>query len=266
MRADRRTFIKIAGLAVLGLGTKPAISVLAGEDPTVAGTSAKSIPAPTSPPLLGRRWALVVDLSKWHDDAKDCIEACHREHNVPHFEDSKIEIKWIWEEPFENVFAESSHQFVSTHLKEMHVPVLCNHCDNPPCVRVCPTRATWKNEENGIVMMDMHRCIGCRFCVAACPYGSRSFNWVDPRLGLDTENLTSDFPTRTRGVVEKCTFCYERLAKGLAPACVEASKHKALVFGDLDDPKSEVRRLLESRYAIVRRPNLGTKPQVYYII
>jgi molybdopterin-containing oxidoreductase family iron-sulfur binding subunit len=113
-------------------------------------------------------------------------------------------------------------------------------------------------------MMDWHRCIGCRYCVAACPYGSRSFNWGDPRPYI--RELNPDFPTRTKGVVEKCTFCEERLAKGQMPACVEACKAKAMVFGDLNDPQSEVRKLLGSRYALRRKPELGTKPEVYYLV
>ena len=138
--------------------------------------------------------------------------------------------------------------------------VFCNHCDNPPCVRVCPTQATWKRDD-GIVMMDWHRCIGCRYCMAACPYGSRSFNWEDPRPHIKEPN--PDFPTRTKGVVEKCTFCDERLDKGQPPACVEACPEKALVFGDLNDPDSEVRRLLRSRFALRRKAGLGTSPEVY---
>jgi molybdopterin-containing oxidoreductase family iron-sulfur binding subunit len=145
----------------------------------------------------------------------------------------------------------------------MPVLVFCNHCDNPPCVRVCPTKATWKRED-GIVMMDWHRCIGCRYCVAGCPYGSRSFNWVEPRPHI--KSLNPEFPTRTKGVVEKCTFCEERLAKGQGPACVSACREKAMVFGNLNDPASEVRELLRVRYSIRRKPQLGTQPEVYYLV
>jgi len=148
-------------------------------------------------------------------------------------------------------------------VTRLFLPVLCNHCDNPPCVRVCPTQATWKRED-GIVMMDFHRCIGCRFCMAACPYGSRSFNWGDPRPYITETN--PDFPTRSKGVVEKCNFCVERLARGLIPACVEACKDKALVFGDLEDSSSEVRNILRSHYTIRRKPELGTRPQAHYIV
>jgi Fe-S-cluster-containing dehydrogenase component len=103
-----------------------------------------------------------------------------------------------------------------THTSEEmdHRPflVLCNHCENPPCVRACPTQATFKRESDGIVLMDFHRCIGCRFCMAACPYGSRSFNFRDPRPFI--EEHQQSIPTRMKGVVEKCNFCAERLAVG----------------------------------------------------
>src|SRR4030043_1550809 len=149
-------------------------------------------------------------------------------------------------------------------MKEKPMLVLCNHCDNPPCVRVCPTQATFKRAEDGIVMMDYHRCIGCRFCIAGCPYGARSMNYRDPRPFI--KKLNPEFPTRTKGVVEKCNFCEERLGKGMMPACVEACPEKALVFGDLEDPRSEVRQLLSSRFAIRRKSELGTGPQIYYLV
>jgi molybdopterin-containing oxidoreductase family iron-sulfur binding subunit len=157
---------------------------------------------------------------------------------------------------------------------EAPILVLCNHCDNPPCVRVCPTQATWKREEDGIVMMDMHRCIGCRYCMAACPYGSRSFNWRDPRPFVETDsegNFPSEFPTRTRGVVEKCNFCAERLRDGQLPACVEAANQVpggegSLTFGNLADAASEVNQVLSSQRTIARRVALGTGPNVFYIV
>ena len=125
-------------------------------------------------------------------------------------------------------------------------------------------QATWKREKDGIVMMDWHRCIGCRYCVAACPYGSRSFNWRDPRPFID--KINPEYPTRTRGVVEKCTFCEERLSRGYMPSCVEVCKHGALAFGDLEDPDSTVRRLLHDNFSLRRKPGLGTNPEVYYLV
>ena len=118
-------------------------------------------------------------------------------------------------------------------------------------------------------MMDQHRCIGCRYCMVACPYGSRSFNWQDPRNALKG-GINPEYPTRTKGVVEKCNFCAERLAKGQETACVAACKKQAgtvaLHFGDLEDPESEVSKLLSEKYSIQRKPGLGTEPQVYYLV
>ena len=146
-----------------------------------------------------------------------------------------------------------------------HTPfiVMCNHCENPPCVRACPTKATFKRESDGIVLMDFHRCIGCRFCMAACPFGARSFNYRDPRPFIKETN--KGYPTRSKGVVEKCNFCAERLAVGQLPACVEVSEGK-LTFGDLYDAESEVRELIRTHYTIRRKQVLGTEPSVYYIV
>jgi molybdopterin-containing oxidoreductase family iron-sulfur binding subunit len=191
------------------------------------------------------------------------IEACDKLHNIPHLQNKAHEIKWIWGEDFEHAFPTMENEFLDDRAKHTEFPVLCNHCKNPPCVRVCPTQATYKRESDGIVMMDYHRCIGCRFCMAACPFGARSFNFRDPRPFIKELNL--DYPTRCAGVVEKCNFCAERLAVGKMPACVEAS-NGILTFGDLDDPNSNVRALLKANFTIRRKESLGTEPSVYYIL
>jgi len=254
MDRSRRNFLKISGLCALGLGVKPVVDALA------VGESPQALPNPGA--LEAKRWAMIVDISKCREDCTDCIDACHITHSVPDFGNPKDEVKWIWLEEYEHAFPGRHHEYMAEKLEHKQFPVLCNHCDNPPCVRVCPVQATFKRED-GVVMMDFHRCIGCRCCMAACPYGSRSFNWFDPRAHISQPN--PDFPTRTRGVAEKCNFCAERLAEGLAPACVEACKEKALIFGDLEDPHSEVREVLREKYTIRRKPELGTRPQVYYI-
>ena len=262
MDDSKRGFLKIAGGTVLGsLGAAWAKAAL-GQTPEV-GT-----PAVSSQPK--RLWGMVVDVRRCREKAgcDACIRACHVNHNVPSIGSPKEEVKWIWKEPYPNAFPTQAHRFTEEGLRDQQLPVLCNHCENPPCVRVCPTQATWKRPEDGVVMMDPHRCIGCRYCLAACPYGSRSFNWSDPRLHLSGET-NPDYPTRTRGVVEKCTFCAERLADGKSPLCVEACRAEgagALFFGDLQDPGSEVAELLRRHHSIRRKPALGTGPQVYYLV
>lgn len=253
MSVDRRGFFKMAGLAALG-----------AELPVLAN-AAKPASEPAAGEGSGTRWAMVIDVEACdrHPDCTRCIDACNRAHNVPDISTHGHDVKWIWKETFSHAFPAQRSPYLKSDLAKTPVLLLCNHCHNPSCVRVCPTGATWKRED-GVVMMDWHRCIGCRYCVAACPYGSRSFNWFDPRPALETRN--PDFPTRTKGVVEKCNFCEERLADGKAPACVEACPAGAMVFGDLSDPESAVRKILDERFAIRRKPSLGTEPQVYYLV
>jgi Fe-S-cluster-containing dehydrogenase component len=256
MDINRREFLKIAGAStIVGiLGGWTAVEVLAPGE-------LESRQSPQA--LTAKRWAMVVDTKRMDEaNARNCIEACHRVHNVPSIDDTKSEVKWVWLEPFEHAFPLSNHEYLAESMKERRFLVFCNHCDDPPCARVCPTKATWKRED-GIVMMDQHRCIGCRYCMAACPYGSRSYNWKDPRPFIKKGN--PDYPTRSNGVVEKCTFCAERLDQGLMPACVEASKG-ALIFGDLADSASEVREILRTHYTIRRKLSLGTDPSVFYMV
>lgn len=251
MLINRREFLKMAGFAALGL---------------TGAVSRDLVYASGAPEITtGIRYAMVVDITKCleNDVFDTVVNACHSIHNVPKFDSPKTEVKWIWTEHYEHAFHEQKHDFVSEDVQHRNVLVFCNHCDNPPCVRVCPTQATWKRDD-GIIMMDMHRCIGCRYCVAACPYGSRSFNWEDPRPHI--AEIDPGYPTRSKGVVEKCTFCAERLARGQQPACVEACKNNELVFGNLNDPKSKVRELLQKNYSLRRKPSLGTRPEVYYIV
>lgn len=261
MSMNRREFLKITGIStMIGLG---GISAASGLRNLVEAQQV--MPNPEA--LKAKRWAMVVDMGKFKtdEDYQRCINACHQVHNVPNVTDNpKHEVKWLWKETFEHAFPGTEDPYFSEKIKELPFLVLCNHCNNPPCVRVCPTKATFKRQSDGIVMMDMHRCIGCRFCMAACPYGARSFNYKDPRPFINEAKENLEFPTRMKGVVEKCTLCYERLAKGLQPACVEASKG-ALIFGDVEDTNSEVRKVLSERYSFRRRPELGTQPSVYYI-
>jgi len=263
MSMDRRNFLKIAGFSTIVGGLGSGLTLGALNSPKAEASSGHG----SSKAGRDTTWAMVVDPSKFRgaEDYQKCIKACHTTHNVPQFNNPKDEVKWIWTETFEHTFTEQGHEYMPEELERLPFMLLCNHCENPACVRVCPTKATFKRKSDGIVIQDMHRCIGCRFCMAACPFGARSFNWKDPRPHIAKNN--PDYPTRTIGVVEKCTFCVERLAEGLAPACVEAAKeHGGLVFGNLEDPHSEVREIMRTKYTIQRKPQAGTAPRVFYVI
>ena len=281
MDTQRRKFLKIAGVTALAGISAPAVIKLTSS-PALASSEEHGEAAGHTAPAeahtaeghgveqapSGLRLGMLIDMRKLYgrpDLMDKAVAACHKVHNVPHIEGKKSEIKWLWHAPFENVFPEHSSYHESKITEENDYMVLCNHCDEPPCVRVCPTKATFRDAKTGIVAMDFHRCIGCRFCMMGCPYGARSFNWMDPRPYIKEYN--ADFPTRMRGVVEKCNFCGERLALGQEPACVEAVKEVgAFVFGDLNDPNSEIRQRLAQDHTIQRKPSLGTKPSVFYIV
>ncbi len=272
MDIDKRQFLKILGISsalwvgsrfaggissLFGIGDKFDTKALADAGFEIS----KTLPDPKA--LTAKQWAIAIDIRQFKtaDDYKKCIMVCDKIHNIPDIS-TKQDIKWIWEEPYNAAFPEQHNNYMGGQLKDKPVILMCNQCEFPPCVRVCPTGATFKRQD-GIVMMDYHRCIGCRYCMAGCPYGSRSFNFQDPRPFL--KKIDPEYPTRTKGVVEKCDFCAERLDKGLMPACVEAS-NGAMVFGDLRDPNSDIRKILSNNFSIRRKPELGTQPNVFYLI
>lgn len=263
MDKGKRTFLKVAGLTAVG---------------GYAGIKAASVMA-NKVPKAERRAAMLVHTKLCTADVMAAaMTACHQVHNVPHVSNpnchkappEKQAVKWIWEESFNAAFPEQV-QHIPKVAKQPTL-VLCNQCDSPPCVRVCPTKATWKRKSDGIVTIDMHRCIGCRYCIAACPYGSRSFNFRDPRLYL--KFVEAEYPTRSLGVVEKCNFCEERLARGQEPACVEAVGRlgsKALQFGyltetDIEKDTSDIAKVIRESFSLRRKAALGTEPEVYYIL
>jgi len=278
MDKQRRKFLKIAGASVVAGMAAPAVIKLTASPALASGHGAAAEHKPAAghggghaeEAPTGVRLGMVIDTRKLKAQEgliDEAIAACIYAHNIPQLPEEKIkqEIKWIWKAPFENVFTDHSAHLSSKKITGQDFPVLCNHCDDPPCVKACPTQATFKSETTGIVAMDFHRCIGCRFCMAACPYGARSFNWQDPRPYVKKYN--PEFPTRMKGVVEKCNFCGERLALGQEPACVEACKGTgAIVFGDLNDAKSEIRAVLDKEFTIQRKPTLGTNPSVFFIV
>ena len=254
--AERRNFLRFLGAsALLGAGATAGMG-------SFVKVNAKELLSETKGE--GKRWALVIDVWRLRTEAdyQRIVHACHHNHNVPSIAEAAHAVKWIWTEQYRNAFPTSDHAHAARQLEGKPFLVLCNHCDNPPCVRVCPVKATFKRAD-GVVMQDLHRCIGCKFCVVACPYGARSYNWLPPRKFI--QDLNPDYPIRAMGTVEKCILCYERLDRGLQPLCVEASDG-AIVFGDLNDPESAVRKAIESRYTIVRKPELGTQPRVFYVI
>lgn len=273
MEKSRRSFLKVAGIAAIGLGAAPAMNFAALDSHGQGGAVKTKHPEA----LVAKRWGMVIDTNKLTPAIlKQISQACHIQHNVPDFHlevdkekfpetrpvNHKQEIKWLWKEKFPYAFPDKEDEFLNEKFQNMYFPVLCNHCNDAPCVQACPTKATFSRDD-GIVLMDFHRCIGCRFCMAACPYGARSFNYRNPEPFI--AKIDPDFPIRSKGVVEKCNLCAERLAKGELPHCVEASEG-ALVVGDLEDPASEVRKILRDNYSIRRKQSLGTEPSVYYIV
>jgi len=261
MPNSRRHFLKFAGLSMIGLTATPVLNAYAsGHEFVPEYTTEKGPDA-----LTAKHWGMVIDTRRFESEAdvEPIVEACNKAHNIPVYAEKRHEIKWIWPTEYKHAFPDSGSGLHSERIEHAPILVLCNHCENPPCVRACPTQATFKRASDGIVMMDFHRCIGCRFCMAACPFGSRSFNFRDPKQFIP--EINPKYPRRTKGVVEKCNFCAERLAVGKLPACVEASDG-AIAFGDLADPHSEVRELIRTNYTIRRKQNLGTEPSVYYIV
>ncbi|ACV21282.1 4Fe-4S dicluster domain-containing protein [Slackia heliotrinireducens] len=149
------------------------------------------------------------------------------------------------------------------NLERNYLPLACQHCENAACLRACPTGATYKDEE-GRVEIDYDKCIGCRMCMAACPYNARTFNWKEPKRITGADYGHKDVPARKKGVMEKCTLCPERTGEGKEPMCVAVCPAGARVFGDLDDPDSEISKLKRERNVRILLEDMGTKPQVFY--
>ncbi|MFW5836910.1 MAG: menaquinone reductase iron-sulfur cluster-binding subunit QrcC [Desulfovibrionaceae bacterium] len=225
------------------------------------------------------KWGMVVDLDKC-TGCGACMVACQVENNIAPMEDASNKLRTL---TWMLVYELSNHKDYPDH-ETAFLPRPCMQCGAPACVPVCPVVATDKNEEGGIVSQIYPRCIGCRYCMAACPYHSRYFNWLDPVFpkGMD-KTLTVNTSPRPRGVVEKCNFCHTRLlnAKQRAraedvdpmdfpvewyqPACAESCPTGAIKFGDLNNPKHEVHELIKSPNAFRILEKLGTDPQVYYM-
>jgi molybdopterin-containing oxidoreductase family iron-sulfur binding subunit len=228
-----------------------------------------------TPPREGVLFGYGLDLSRCNGNRR-CVTACVTENNQSRPAengDHHNPIQWIrvLEMPqaqgisFEHADPYYNPKQVPQEGK-FYVPVQCQQCQNPPCVKVCPVKATWQ-ERDGVVVVDYDWCIGCRCCMSACPYGARYFNWCDPYLPADELNphthVLGNRP-RSRGVVEKCTFCIQRTRAGRYPACLEACPTGARKFGNLLDPDSEIRQMLEKKRVFVLKEELNTRPKFFY--
>ena len=196
-----------------------------------------------------------------------CVEACINENNLDRkaatqyirifeMEEGEIDLD-LADASFEHEVPAEGHFYLGTQ---------CFQCADPPCTRVCPVGATWQ-EPDGIVVVDYDWCIGCRYCMAACPYWARRFNWYEPEVPVEELNPNQHYlgnRARKKGVVEKCTFCIHRSRQGRLPACVEACPTGARVFGNLLDPDSEIRWVLSHKKVFRLKEDLKTEPRFWY--
>lgn len=217
---DRTEFLKLLGVAGLAVASIPGVITFASTKDYL-GTHRKI--------GMGKRLAMVIDLRRC-TGCRACQVACKAEFNVP------LGVWRSWVKYVER----GSYPNVKLHF----LPRLCNHCDDPPCVSVCPTKASYKRGD-GVVLINYDMCIGCKYCIPTCPYESRFFNPL-------------------RKTADKCTFCIHRVDEGIVPACVNTCRGRARIFGDLNDKKSEVSRLLASESVQVLEPS-RPRPKVYYI-
>jgi len=252
MNVSRREFTRIGCRIIIGAAAGTAVV-----ESIVTNSAAKENPPKGGYDWNEHFWGYLVDTRKCIGCGR-CANACKLENEVPF--DEPVYRTWveryriIKKEREEEVIIDSPNGSIDGFVddipdeeikKAFYVPKICNHCENPPCVQVCPVGATYTTED-GVVLVDYDYCIGCRYCIQGCPYGARYFN---------TE----------KGTADKCTWCYHRITKGLLPACVQACPVGARVFGDLNDPESAVNKVLDIERINVLKPDLGTKPKVYYV-
>ncbi len=199
---------------------------------------------------------------------RDCVDACVKENNQGR--DSQVQYIRVLEMNKGTMDLETSEHYYDPKTVpvagKFYLPVSCMQCDNPPCVKACPTKATWKDDD-GIVVIDYDWCIGCRYCMTACPYWARHFNWTEPQIPAAEINPNTSYlgnRPRPKGVVEKCHWCTQRTRVGRQPACQEACPTGARVFGNLLDPNSEIRYVLEHKAVFRLKEELGTEPKFWY--
>ena len=215
--ASRRRFLT-AGAATVAVGAAAVVTAPAKQVANVTGKRAV-------------QYGMVIDTRRCIG-CHACTVACKSEFDVP----MGVNRSWV----------EYTEKGSFPNVQRTFLPRLCNHCSEPPCVSVCPTGATYKREDNGIVEIDPDVCIGCKYCIQACPYDARFSN---PETGL----------------ADKCDFCFHRVSKGLVPSCVNTCQGRARIFGDINDPDSEVSKLIAKNSITVLRREMGTQPNVFYI-
>lgn len=214
-------------------------------------------------------WGYGLELSRCIG-CRRCVYACVQENNHSRY---ARQLHWIRVLRLKRGnlinLEDSEHYYAPETVPEkgfVYLPVQCQQCQNPPCVKVCPIHATWQ-EPDGIVVVDYNWCIGCRYCIAACPYKGRVFNWAEPNLPKDEVNPHVHYlgnRPRMKCAVEKCTYCIQRVREGRYPACVEACPTGSRKFGNLLDPKSEIRYIIERKRVFRLKEDLNTEPKFYY--
>jgi tetrathionate reductase subunit B len=262
LNLGRRKFLRLVGQAVVYAGALIGVGSVFTRKGSVAAASS----FPTADyDWTKHRWAFGVDVTRCIGCLR-CVEACKIENGIPrdahHFRtwverytylegdrharvDSQHDPGNIAASGSEDVYRFDNRYQGAKVEKSFFVPKLCNQCERPPCVQVCPVGATFRTED-GVVLIDHNYCIGCQYCVQACPYGVRMFN-------------------HEYGVTDKCTWCYHRITKGLRPACVEVCPVDARIFGDLYDRESPISKFLRDNRVQVLKPEMGTSPNVFYI-
>ncbi len=236
---DRRQFLGKASAAIAGIAIAPGMLLFDFAHARPTGEAASS----------AVRWGMLIDTNQCESGCDECVTACNKENGLP-IAKSPTDVQWIRKVELKQI----------SSGRQISLPMMCQHCAEPPCVDVCPTQASFKRAD-GIVLVDKHRCIGCRYCMMACPYKARSFVH-EPVLDHD-----SDMP-RGKGTVESCTLCVNRVDRGEQPACVEAcakAGHRAILFGDLNDPNSEIHLRIRSVASSQLRADLGLNPGISFV-
>jgi molybdopterin-containing oxidoreductase family iron-sulfur binding subunit len=243
-------------------------SIVEGLEKDLSAKYGKDVEVGTAGPREGVQFAYALDISRCIG-CRRCVYGCVEENN----QSRDPQIHWIRVLEMDKErgidFHESDPYYDAETVPRpghFYLPVACQQCENPPCVKSCPVGATWRDAD-GIVVIDYDWCIGCRCCVSACPYGARRFNWAEPQVPAQEMNPKTHYlgnRPRMKGCVEKCTFCVHRVREGRYPRCVEVCPTGARKFGNLLDPASEIRYVLEHKRVVVLKNELNTRPRFFY--